>query len=157
MARDTGRMVSLLAGLLTVSALHLFFIWTWGRLFIVAPWPGYEDSARLGLIEPWFVNSPRSLWLTRTVLFFLALGFALGGRRGRWPRALLLWAGAALAVIVTYATTRMPAMPAGGLGYVLYPFRVLLPILIGTAIGELAGRTLFARRTARRPNGDTDQ
>lgn len=147
MTRDTGRIVSLLTGLLTFFGLHLIFVATWDRFFLVAPWPGYEESARLGLIEPWFVNSPRSLWLTRTVFFLVALVFALGRRPGHWPRAALLWAGAAIALMVTYAASRMPSMPAGGWGFVIYPFRLLLPVVLGTTVGELSRRALIDRRT----------
>jgi hypothetical protein len=142
------RVVSALTGLLTFLSLHLLFVGTWGRVFAAAPWPGYEESARLGLIEPWFVNSPRSLWLTRAVYFLVAAGFAAGRRAHRWPNAALLWAGGASGAILVYATTNMPSLPAGALGYVIYPFRLLLPVVLGTALGELAGRTVRSRRTA---------
>lgn len=151
MTRDTGRIVSLLTGLLTFFCLHLLFIVTWDRFFLAAPWPGYEESARLGLVEPWFVNSPRSLWVTRTVFFLVAFAFALGRRPGRWPRATLLWAGAAIALIVTYGTSRMPSLPVGGWGFFIYPFRLLLPIVLGTAIGEFGRRVLVGRHARPTP------
>jgi hypothetical protein len=144
--RDVGPLLSALTGLFVFLSLHLFFRWTWDRLFASAPWPGYEESARLGLVEPWFVNSPRSLWITRTVLFAVACGSAFWRRSGRWPNAALLWAGAAAAAIAVYATTTMPSLPAGALGYVIYPFRLLLPVVLGTALGELAARAVRSRR-----------
>ena len=137
MKRAARGLAALLTGTLAFLLLHLFLEATWQRLFLVAPWPDYEQSARLGLIEPWFVNTPRSLWLTRITFFLLALGSALVLRRGRWSAAFLLWAGAAIGVIAMYASTSMPALPSGRVGYVIYPFRVLLPILLGTAAAAL--------------------
>jgi len=137
-----------LAGTLAFLLLHLFLEATWQRLFLIAPWPGYEQSARLGLIEPWFVSTPRSLWLTRIAFFLLALGGALVLRRGRWTVAFLFWTGAALGVIAMYATTSMPDMPAGRLGYIIYPLRVLPPILLGTAAGALLRGMENRARTA---------
>lgn len=152
MKRDVGLLLSALTGLLAFLSLHLFFTWTWDRLFASAPWPGYEESARLGLIEPWFVNSPRSLWITRAVFFAAASGLAARPRTHRWPNAALLWAGAAVAAVAVYATTSMPSLPAGTLGYIFYPFRLLLPVVLGTALGELGGRALRSRRAARAAN-----
>ena len=147
MKRDAGWIVSLLTGLLTFLVLHLLFVSAWDRHFAAAPWPGYEESARRGLIEPWFINSPRSLWLTRAAFFMVALVAALGRRAKRWPHAALLWAGGSAGVLATYATTRMPSLPGGALGFVFYPFRILLPVILGTALGELAGRTFLAVRS----------
>jgi hypothetical protein len=138
--RAARGLATLLAGMLTFLFLHLVFVFAWSRFFLVAPWPHYEESARLGLLEPWFINTPRSLWLARAAFFALAFVLALVRRRGRWPAALLLWTGAATGVIATYATTSMPAMPAGKLGYLVYPLRLLLPVVLGTALGELLHR-----------------
>jgi len=133
-------LATLLTGTLVFLLLHLVFVFGWSRFFLAAPWPGYEESARRGLLEPWFINTPRSLWLTRTAFFTLAFVNAVARGRHRWPAALLLWTGAAAGVVATYATTSMPALPSGGLGYILYPFRLLLPIVLGTALGELLRR-----------------
>jgi hypothetical protein len=135
--RAARGLVTFMAGTLTFLVLHLTFVLAWRRLFLPAPWSGYEESARRGLIEPWFINTPRSLWLTRVAFFALAFVIAFARRRGRWPAALLLWAGAGVAVIATYATTSMPALPSGELGYIIYPFRLLLPVVFGTALAEL--------------------
>jgi hypothetical protein len=136
--RGAGRLTALLGGFLTFAGLHVLFVLAWDRFFAGSPWPGYEASARLGLVEPWFVNSPRSLWLTRAAFFAAAFSVGIGRRSGRWPRAALLWAGGAAALVATYATTSMPALPAGELGFLLYPLRLFLPIVLGTALGELA-------------------
>ena len=149
MQRAARGIATVFAGALTFLALHLFFLLTWSRLFLVAPWPGYEESARVGLIEAWFVNTPRSLWLTRITFFGLALVSATVRRSGRWQGALLIGLGAASGVIGTYATTSMPAMPSGGLGYVIYPFRLLLPIVLGTALGGATHRFRTRRRAPR--------
>lgn len=154
MKRTDEALVPLLTGLLAFLLLHLFFGWTWGRLFAVAPWPGYEESARLGLLEPWFINTPRSFWLTRFTFFGIAFGFGYDTRPRRWPRVAWLWAGAAIGVAAVYATTRMPSMPAGALGFAMYPFRLLLPVVLGAALGELARRTVRARAAAVRVDND---
>jgi hypothetical protein len=98
------------------------------------------------MVEPWFVHTPRSLWLTRSVFFLLALALALSAGRARWPAATALWAGAGMAVIFTWAMTTTRTMEYGWLGFAFYPFRLFLPILLGTALGELLRRTLFASR-----------
>lgn len=156
MKRDTGWIVSALTGLLTFLLLHLLFAGTWDRLFAVAPWSGYEESVRVGLIEPWFVNSPRSLWLTRALFFAVAFGLAAARRAGRWPNAAALWAGGAAGAVAVYATTSMPSLPGGWLGYAIYPFRLLLPVVLGTALGELTARALRSRSGAARANGRTE-
>ncbi|MGD8278870.1 MAG: hypothetical protein PVH00_12615 [Gemmatimonadota bacterium] len=153
MNRTARGFAALLAGTLMFLLLHLCFVTTWARLFLTAPWPRYEESARLGLIEPWFMNSPRSLWLTRIAFLLLAFAFAVARGRGRWPFAFLIWAGAAIGVATTYATTSMPAMPHGALGYVLYPFRLALPILLGTGLGALLRRTPDRVRAAHGAGG----
>ncbi len=140
MNRVARGLATLLVGTLTFLVLHLIFVFAWSRFFLAAPWPGYEESARRGLLEPWFINTPRSLWLTRAAFAVLAFVFAFARRRRRWPGALLLWTGAAVGVIAVYATTSMPTLPSGGLGYIIYPFRLLLPIVLGTALGELLRR-----------------
>ena len=137
-----------LAGLATLLLLHLFFTLSWDALFAPRPWPGYETAMRAGTIEPWFVHSPASLWLTRAVVFAAALTIALLGRRARWWNALAFWGGSAAGIMLTYATTTVRSLPWGWLGFVLYPFRVLIPIVLGTALGELARRTILPHRRA---------
>jgi len=151
--RGAGRLAALLAGFLTFVGLHVLFVLTWDRVFARSPWPGYEASARLGLVEPWFVNSPRSLWLTRAAFFAAAFIIGFGRRSGRWPRATLLWAGGAAALVAMYATTSMPALPAGELGFLLYPLRLFLPVVLGTALGELARHTFLTPPDAARGAG----
>lgn len=133
-------------GLAIYLALHMVFVMAWAGFFSQVPWPGYEDSMALGLVEPWFINSPRSLWLTRFVLFATAFAIALATRRAHWSGAFALWLGAGAGIAATWATTSMRGLEGGTLGYVFYPFRVALPILLGTGLGALAVRTLGRRR-----------
>lgn len=148
LSRRTAAGLAFLAGLAAFLLLHLLFRLCWDSLFALAPWPGYEESMRRGLVEPWFVHTPRSLWLTRVVFFALALGIALARTHARWSTALGLWLGAAAGIVFTYATTSVRTLEWGWLGFVLYPFRVVLPILLGTGLGELARRTLLKPRRA---------
>ena len=145
-SRRAAAGLAALAGLATFLLLHLIFTLTWNALFAARPWPGYEAAMQGGAVEPWFVHSPASLGLTRAVLFTGALAIALIGRRARWLTALAFWAGASAGVMLTYATTTVRSLPWGWLGFFLYPFRVLLPIVLGTAIGELARRSILPLR-----------
>jgi hypothetical protein len=129
-----------LIGLLATLMLYLLFRAAWDTFFGVVPWPGYEESARLGLIEPWFINSPRSLWFTRATFFILAFATAMVCHDHRWSAAASLWIGAAIGIAATYATTTNRLLDWGWLGYAVYPFRVLLPVLLGTVIAELLVR-----------------
>ena len=147
-SRRAAAGLAVLAGLATFLLLHLFFFLAWDAVFVAHPWPGYETAMQSGTIEPWFVHSPVSLWLTRTVLFALPLAMALAARRARWATALAFWAGTASGIVLTYATTTIRTLPWGWLGYVLYPFRALIPIVLGTALGELARRTILPPRRA---------
>ncbi len=128
-----------LTGLLAFLLLHLLFLSTWSDLFAVRPWPGYEAATASGIVEPWFVHSPRSLWLTRGV--YLALGLVVAQRAGNRPPALLaLWTGAAAGTIFVWATTTMRAMSWGWLGFVLYPLRLLAPVLAGWVLSFVIDR-----------------
>jgi hypothetical protein len=147
-SRRAAAGLALLAGLALFLLLHLFFFLAWDAVFAPRPWPGYEDAMRSGTIEPWFVHSPASLWLTRAVVFAAALAIALASHRARWSNALAFWAGTAGGVVVTYATTTVRSLPWGWLGFVLYPLRVLIPVVLGTALGELARRTILPPRRA---------
>ncbi len=133
-----------LAGLLAFLLLHLVLVWRWSW-FAAAPWPGYEQATARGLVEPWFVHTPRSLWLTRATLFLLSAGIALEWQGSRIEAMLALWLGAALGVVFCYATTSLPSLEWGILGYFLYPLRIGLPVLIGSAAGSLFARWLEKR------------
>jgi hypothetical protein len=136
-----------LAGGLTFLMLHLFFMLTWSRFFMPSPWPGYEATAVAGLIEPWFVNTPASLWLTRVTLFLLAFAITLfaAGRPGMVVPG--FFTGAAAACASLWATTRAHTVEWGWLGFFIYPFRLLLPIVIGAALAEI----IRSRRHRTRP------
>lgn len=123
-------------------ALHVVFRLAWTGFFSALPWPGYEESTRLGLVEPWFVNSPRSLWLTRVTFFCLAFTVVFVSRRARWRAVAAVWIGASAGIVATWATTATRSIDWGWLGFVLYPFRVLLPIVLGGAIAGLVRRTI---------------
>ena len=144
-ARRVPPSLAVLTGTAVFLALHLLFVLDWDG-FASPPWPGYDENVRRGLLEPWFVHAPRSLWLTRLVFFAVALGFAFAANRRRWLAGAMLWLGAAIAIAGTWATTTARTLDWGWLGYFIYPFRIVLPILIGTAMGDLARRTLAARR-----------
>lgn len=148
--RDTvGRGVrTAVLGFVVFGALHLLFIAAWTDFFVLQPWPGYEESARLGLIEPWFVHSPRSLWLTRFSFFGVAFGVAFTRRHARWAGAAALWIGASAAIVAAWSMTSTRTLEGGGLGFAVYPFRVLLPIVLGTAIAELTRRTILPLRAS---------
>jgi hypothetical protein len=136
-----------LAGLLAFLLLHLFFIlrWSW---FTASSWPGYEAATARGLIEPWFVHTPRSFWLTRAVFVGMAALIAFVRRSSRLAAALALWLGSGMGVVFTYSTTSMPSLEWGYLGYLMYPVRIGLPVLIGTAMGALLVRA-FEKLAAR--------
>ncbi|HUF67310.1 MAG TPA: hypothetical protein VMM79_01570 [Longimicrobiales bacterium] len=138
--RPTHPAAFALPGLAAVIGLHALFVVTWDVLFAKPPWPGYEESARLGMIEPWFVNSPRSLWLTRIVLFTLAFGVVLSVRRRRAARVLALWIGVAAGVALTWATTTSSAFDGGTAGFFFYPLRAGLPIVVGGTAAALVHR-----------------
>jgi len=95
-------------------------------------------TARDWVIEPWFVNTPRSLWLTRTVFFAIAAASRQGAMcdTGRTPSCSGRRRDRAVA---TYATTSMPALTGGALGYVLYPFRLLLSHRARNGAGRARG------------------
>lgn len=134
-----------LGGLLVFLLLHLLFVlrWSW---FSAVPWSGYEAATARGIVEPWFVHTPRSLWLVRAVLFGVALLFSLRRTNGWLLNALALWLGAAAGVAFAYATTSLPALEWGSLGYLLYPMRVMLPVLAGALVGAILSRS-FRRQT----------
>lgn len=123
-----------LSGLLAFLLLHLLFVlhWPW---FAAAPWAGYEAATARGIVEPWFVHTPRSLWLTRGALFLIAASFGFAGGSSRLAIAISIWIGAGIAAGVSYATTSLPSLPWGGLGFVIYPLRLVLPVLLGTVAG----------------------
>jgi hypothetical protein len=145
-ARRAAAGLAALAGLATFLLIHLFLYVAWDSVFAAHPWPGYEQAMRSGTIEPWFVHTPASLWLTRAALFAIAFGIALAQKRGRWMTASAFWLGTGAGVALTYATTAIRSLPWGWLGFLLYPFRTLIPILLGTALGELARRTILPPR-----------
>ncbi|HKK27998.1 MAG TPA: hypothetical protein VKB18_07935 [Gemmatimonadota bacterium] len=80
-------------GALTFAFLHLHFVTAWQELYVQSAWPGFEQAARRGLIQPWFTNSPRSLRVTEIVLF--GLSFVVGLVRGNrpWGMATAVWVG----------------------------------------------------------------
>lgn len=130
----------ILPGFAATVGLHALFVTGWDALFARPPWSGYEDSARLGMIEPWFVHSPRALWLTRAVLFVLAFGIVLSVRKRRTARTVALWTGAAAGVALTWAATMSSTIEGGAAGFVFYPLRVALPIGAGALSAALAQR-----------------
>jgi hypothetical protein len=134
-----------LAGALAFFCLHLLFLFSWDW-FIASPWPGYAASTRAGFIEPWFVHSPRSLWLTRAVFFAVAFAIAVALRDRFIAAAFAFWIGAGIAVAVAWATTRAHTIAWGALGYLFYPFRLLLPVALGTLAGRIVRR--FAGRAS---------
>lgn len=132
-------LVSGLSGLLAFLLLHLLFVLHW-QWFAAAPWPGYEAATARGIVEPWFVHTPRSLWLTRGVLFLIAATFALARPSSRMATAISIWLGAGIAALITYATTSLPSLPWGWLGFAIYPLRLALPVLLGAVAGALLAR-----------------
>lgn len=128
-----------LSGLLAFLLLHLLFVLHW-QWFAAAPWPGYEAATARGIVEPWFVHTPRSLWLTRAVLFLIAATFAFARSSSTLATAISIWLGAGIATVITYGTTLLPSLPWGWLGFLIYPLRLALPILLGTVAGALVGR-----------------
>jgi hypothetical protein len=136
-----------LVGCLAFALLHLLFVLAWQRFFTASAWPGYEETTQSGLVEPWFVNTPRSLWLTRITFFVLAFITARTVRDRPGTAALALWVGAAAAVAATWFTTKSHSAEWGWLGSMLYPFRVLLPIALG-ASGAMLLRRMSRGRAA---------
>jgi hypothetical protein len=132
----------------TFVLLHVFMVATWRTLFAVAPWPGYEGAARAGIVSPWFINSPRSLWLARATIFSVAFLLAALRRSPPWRVALVFWLGVAIAVAAMYATTALPDLPNGWIGYLVYPFRTLLPVLVATVAGDVVRRFLGRSRVS---------
>jgi hypothetical protein len=132
-------------GAVTFVLLHLFMVATWRTLFAVAPWPGYEGATRAGIVSPWFINSPRSLWLARATIFLVAFLLAALRRTPPWRAALVFWLGIAIAVAAMYATTVLPSLPNGWIGYFVYPFRTLLPVLVATVAGDMVRRFVGRR------------
>jgi len=145
--RPTHPVAFALVGLSAMLGLHALLIIGWSNFFANPPWPGYEESARMGMVEPWFVNSPRSLWLTRIVFFVLAFAVVSTVRRQRVARALSLWVGAAAGVALTWATTVSRSFEGGAAGFVFYPLRIGFPILIGTLAALIVHR-IKARESA---------
>jgi hypothetical protein len=148
MTGERGRNVAIvLAGGLVFLTLHLIFILTWDRFFTTSSWPGYEASANGGLIEPWFVNTPASLWFTRATLFVMAFSITLfaGARPG--SAALAFFTGAAAGCAAMWATTRAHAVEWGWLGFIIYPLRLLLPVVIGAVLAAI----IRSRRTRTLP------
>lgn len=135
-----------LSGLLVFLLLHLLFVvnWPW---FMAVPWPGYELATARGLVEPWFVHTPRSLWVTRAAFFILAMVTVLLRTGARSANALAIWLGAATGVALSYARTSLPSLEWGWLGFLLYPLRLVLPVLLGAAAG-IVGARVRARRVA---------
>lgn len=129
-------------GLSAIIGLHALFILGWNGFFARVPWPGYEYSMRSGMVEPWFVNTPRSLWLTRIAFFAIAFGAILPIRNGRVARTLALWIGAAAGVAVLWRTTIMRTLEGGPAGYFFYPIRIGIPILAG-ALAAIVARRIF--------------
>jgi hypothetical protein len=146
--RPTHPAAFVAAGLSAMIGLHALFLIGWLRVFANPPWPGYEESTRLGMVEPWFVNSPRSLWLTRIVFFGLSLAVVLPVRRQRVMRALALWAGAAVGVAITWATTTARTFEGGTAGFVYYPLRIGFPILAGAVAAAVVQRVMARRADA---------
>lgn len=144
--RTTRSAAFALPGFAAFVGLHALFVVGWEFLFARPPWPGYEESARMGMIEPWFVNSPRALWLTRIVLFGLALGIVLPVRTRRLARTAAFWAGAAIAVAVAWATTTSSSLEGGTGGYFFYPLRIGFPIVAGAVTAVLIQRLRRTRR-----------
>jgi hypothetical protein len=138
--------VSGLCGLLVFLLLHLLFVvnWPW---FMAVPWPGYEVATARGIVEPWFVHTPRSLWLTRTAFFIVAMVTVLLRDGAQSANAFAIWLGAGTGVALAFATTSLPSLEWGWLGFVLYPLRLVLPVLLGAAAGVVGAR-VRARRVA---------
>lgn len=129
-----------LPGFAATVGLHALFVTGWDAFFARPPWPGYEDSLRFGMIEPWFVHSPKALWLTRLVLFAVAFGVVLSVRQRRAARTFALWIGAAAGVALTWATTVSSTIEGGVAGFLFYPLRVVLPIAAGAFAAVLVQR-----------------
>lgn len=134
-------------GLSAVVGLHALFILGWDGFFSRSSWPGYEYSMQAGMVEPWFVNTPRSLWLTRVVLFALAFVVIVPIRHGRLARTSALWLGAAAATAILWFTTMSRTFEGGAAGFIFYPIRIGLPILAGSlAAGVLHRLSRVASR-----------
>lgn len=136
-----------LPGFAATVGLHALFVTGWDTFFSRPPWPGYEDSLRFGMVEPWFVHSPRALWLTRLVLFALAFGVVLSIRQRRAARAFALCIGAAAGTMLTWATTVSSTIDGGAAGFVFYPIRVALPIVAGALAAAFAQRFMHSGPT----------
>jgi len=131
--------VSGLSGLLVFLLLHLLFVvnWPW---FMAVPWPNYEAATARGIVEPWFVHTPRSLWVTRAAFFILAMVTVLLREGARSANAFAIWLGAGTGVALTYPTTSLPSLEWGWLGFPLYPLRLVLPVVLGAAAGVVSAR-----------------
>lgn len=86
-------------GAVTFIMLHIHFVTGWEQLYVASPWPGFEAAAREGLIEPWFGSTPRSLRVTQTVLFGLAVVLGVMRSQEGVKTALALWLGVLLPLI----------------------------------------------------------
>lgn len=150
MIRDfPGWIVVVLIGSFAFLFAHIHFVQTWDALYAVEPWPGFEAAARRGLIDPWFGNSPRSLWITQEVLFALAAVIALLRRERMWTAGLVFWLGVMLPLVpfllfrslesdAGYLTTsRLLESGLWSTAILLEAARTVLPILLAVLVARI--------------------
>lgn len=157
-----GWVAVLLIGSFVFLFAHVHFAQTWETLYVVEPWPGFEESARRGLIDPWFGNSPRSLWVTQEVLFALAIVIGLMRSERVWTAGLVFWLGVMLPLIpfLLFRSLRSDAgflatspLVESGLwstAILLEAGRTALPIALGLVCARILGLVNAVLRGAAR-------
>lgn len=145
-------------GAVTFLMLDLHFVTAWETLYVSAVWPGLQEAARGGLVEPWFGSTPMGLQVTQGALFVLATIVALMRSRDAGKAGLALWVGVLIPLVPVLlgrtvlsgtALTTFAPMSDEPLIWMAVPVeavRVGVPILAGVVAGgvlRFVGRTLF--------------
>lgn len=152
------RVLVVVLGAVTFVMLHIHFVTAWEALYAAAPWPGFEEAAREGVLGPWFGSTPRSLRVTQTVLFVLACVLGIMRAGEGMKTALGLWAGVLLPLIpvlvaraITSETglitiTPMSDQPMTWMAVPLEAIRTAAPIFLGVLAGLVLRRIFTVLR-----------
>lgn len=145
-------------GAVAFLMLDLHFVTAWEELYVTAVWPGLQETARGGLVEPWFGSTPMSLRLTQGTLFVLATIVALMRSDDAGKAGLALWVGVLIPLVPVLlgrtilsgtALTTFAPMSDQPLIWMAVPVeaaRVGVSILAGVLVGGILrffGKVLF--------------